>query len=398
MMKIAYFDCFSGISGDMCLGALVDAGASLEEIVKRLKSLPLRGYRLTERKVLRAGVAATKVDVVLSSKAASEHSSGRRWGDIEKIVRSSSLPPVIRQKGLDIFRLLFAAESKVHGMPFKKIHLHELGAIDCVVDIFGTLIGLDLLGVKDICASPVNLGAGFVETAHGEMPVPAPATAEILKNVPVYSSGPRFELATPTGAAIVKRLASAFGDIPLIAPQKIGSGAGTGDFTQGPNILRIFIGDLQGKKAGEAVTVIETNIDDMNPQAYEYLFERLFEEGALDIFMTHTLMKKMRPGIKLSVLCSEAIRNDLIRLILRETTSIGVRYYEASRVTMERSWRHVGTAHGRVRIKTSSLGEIEKSYPEYEDCKAAAKKYGVPLLKVIDEAKRAVEGKPRKKK
>jgi uncharacterized protein (TIGR00299 family) protein len=398
MMKIAYFDCFSGISGDMCLGALVDAGAPLEDIAKRLKGLSVRGYRLTEKKVLRAGVAATKVDVVLSSKTASEHSTGRRWGDIEKVVRDSSLPGDIRQKGLDIFRLLFTAESKVHGIPLKKIHLHELGAVDCMVDIFGTLIGLDLLGVKDIYSSPVNLGTGSVETAHGAMPVPAPATAEILKNVPVYSSGPSFELTTPTGAAILKQLSRAFGNIPLFAPERIGSGAGKGDFERSPNILRIFIGNLQGKKDGEAVTVIETNIDDMNPQVYEYLAERLFAEGALDVFVTQTVMKKMRPGVKLSVLCNEAVRSDLIQLILRETTSIGVRYYEASRVTMERYLRQVRTKHGKIGVKISSLGDIEKCSPEYEDCKTIAKRSGVPLLEVIDEAKRMVAGKTGKKK
>lgn len=396
-MKIAYFDCFSGISGDMCLGALVDAGAPLKDIKKKLMGLHLRGYRLTEKKVLRAGIAATKVDVVLSSGPAG-HSTGRKWGDIQKVVRDSSLPGDIRQKGLDIFRLLFDAESKVHGMPFKKTHLHELGAVDCMIDIFGTLIGLDLLGIKEVCASPVNLGAGFVETAHGAMPVPAPATAEILKNVPVYSSGPSVELTTPTGAAILKRLSSAFGEFSVFAPEKIGLGAGAGDFKRRPNILRIFIGDLREKKTAEGITVIETNIDDMNPQAYEYLYERLFAEGALDVSMTHTIMKKMRPGVKLSVLCNVAVRDDLILLILRETTSIGVRYYEASRVTMERYSRQARTKHGSVRIKTSSLGEIEKSYPEYEDCKAIARRSGVPLLEVIDGAKMAAAGKTGKKK
>jgi uncharacterized protein (TIGR00299 family) protein len=397
-MKIAYFDCFSGISGDMCLGALVDAGAPLEEMAKRLKCLPVKGYRLTEKKVFRAGVAATKVDVVLSSADASKHAAGKRWDDIGKAIRASSLSEDIKQKGLDIFRLLFDAESKVHGVPLKKIHLHELGAVDCLVDVFGTLIGLDLLGVKEVCSSAVNLGAGSVETAHGAMPVPAPATAEILKNVPVYSAGPSFELATPTGAAILKLLSRSFGDMPVFAPEKIGLGAGKGDFKRSPNILRIFIGDLRGEKTTEDVTVIETNIDDMNPQAYEYLYERLFAEGALDVSMTQTVMKKMRPGIKLSVLCSGAVRNDLILLILRETTSIGVRYYAASRVTMQRARRDVDTLHGKVRIKTSSFGEVEKSYPEYEDCKTIARRSGVPLLEVIDEAKRAAAGKTRKKK
>ncbi len=397
-MKIAYFDCFSGISGDMCLGALVDAGAPLRQISKRLRALPLRGYHLAEKKTLRAGVSAIKVDVVLSSGEVRKKPPVRRWSDIKKIIAASSLPDDIRQKGLDIFRLLFDAESRVHGVSFAKTHLHELGAVDCLVDVFGTLIGLDLLGVKGVYASQVNLGSGFIEAAHGTMPVPAPATAEILKNVPVYSSGLSGELTTPTGAAILKRLSNSFGSMPVFTPERIGLGAGMKDHKQSPNILRLFVGDLPGKKTAETVTVIETNIDDMNPQVYEYLTEKLFDGGALDVFLTQTLMKKMRPGVKLSVLCGEAARNRLIHLILRETTSIGIRYYEASRVTMQRSLQKVISMHGKVRIKVSSLGEIEKLSPEYDDCKAIAKKRGIPLTEVIDEAKKTAMKEIKKKK
>ncbi|SPP99552.1 conserved hypothetical protein [Candidatus Sulfobium mesophilum] len=398
MMKIAYFDCFSGISGDMCLGALVDAGVPLEEISKGLRRLPLRGYQLSEKKTLRAGVSATKVDVVLRPTRPVEKTHGKKWADIEKVISSSSFTDDIRQKGLDIFRFLFSAESKVHGVSFNKVHLHELGAVDCLVDIFGTLIGLDLLGIKGVYASPVNLGSGFIKTAHGTMPVPAPATAEILKSVPVYSSGPLGELTTPTGAAILKHLSCSFGGIPVFKPRKIGLGAGTNDFEHSPNILRILIGDLQEKDACETVTVIETNIDDMNPQVYEYLAEKLFDSGALDVFLTQTIMKKMRPGVKLSVICDHAVRDDLIHLILRETTSIGIRYYEASRVTMKRSLHKVRLTNGKIGIKVSCLEEIEKFSPEYEDCKAVAKKSGRPLTQVIDEARKTAMREIAKKK
>ena len=388
-MKIAYFDCFSGISGDMCLGALVDAGAPLEEIARRLRRLPLRGYHLTGKKILRAGISATKVDIVFRPTKVPEGTPARKWRDIEKIIGDSTIPGDIKKKGLDIFRLLFAAESKVHGISFNKIHLHELAAADCLVDIFGTLIGLDILGVKSVYASAINFGSGFIKTSHGTMPVPAPAVAEILKDVPVYSSGPSYELTTPTGAAIIKHLSSSFGGIPVFKPQKIGLGAGTNDFQHSPNVLRLFIGDLSGNDVCETVTVIETNIDDMNPQVYEYLAERLFERGALDVFLTQILMKKMRPAVKLSVICSHNVRNDLIHLILKETSSIGLRYYETSRVTMQRSLHKVSSKYGKVGIKVSNLGEIQKFSPEYEDCKAIAKKSGKPLTEVIEEAKKS---------
>ncbi len=399
-MKIAYFDCFSGISGDMCLGALVDAGAPLEKIEQGLEKLKVRGYRLSAKKTKRASLSCTKVDVILTGEGKRLRTEGTRWEDIEAIITKSSLPESIKQQGFEIFKGLFKAESKVHGASFNKVHLHELGAVDCMVDIFGTLIGLDLLGIKSVYASPVNLGSGFIKAAHGTMPVPAPATAEILKDVPVYSSGPPGELTTPTGAAILKHLSSSFGSIPVFKLRKTGLGAGKNDFKQRPNILRILIGDIPGKDDRETVTVIETNIDDMNPQIYEYLADRLFENGALDVFLTQTIMKKMRPGVKLSVLCNHAVRDNLIQLILRETTSIGIRYYEASRVTMQRSLRKVSALHGKVGIKVSCLGEIEKFSPEYEDCKAIAKKSGMPLVEVIDEAKRKAmleTGKKKKK-
>ena len=394
--KIAYFDCSSGISGDMCLGAFVDAGVPLKEISEILRKLPMRGYKLSEKKVLRAGIAATKVDVVLTANSG-ERKNLSTWEGIRKIIVSSALPEDLRQKGLAVFRLLFEAEAKVHGETFRKVHLHELGAVDCMVDIFGTLIGLDLLGVKDIYASPVNLGGGFVGTKHGVLPVPAPAAAEILKGVPVYPSGIPFELATPTGAALLKYLARGFVDTPAFSSERIGTGAGDKDPADSPNILRIFIGHTSETRSAETVTVIETNIDDMSPQAYEYVAERLFMAGALDVTLTQTIMKKMRPATTLGVLCRKTDRDELIRLILRETTSIGVRYFEASRVTMDREVKKVATRYGTVRVKVSSAGDIRKITPEYEDCRLIAAEKGVSLLTVIEEAKSAARCKAEKK-
>ncbi len=399
-MKIAYFDCFSGISGDMCLGAIVDAGVSLKKLGKELKKIPITGYKLNAQKVKRAGFVSTKVDVIQQSEVRSQKPEARRWKNIEKIIRNSSLSQEIKQKGLRIVKRIFEAEAKVHGEVFDKVHLHELGAVDCIVDIFGTIIGLDMLGVKKIYSSPVNLGNGSVKTEHGILPVPAPATAEILKNISVYSNDVPYELTTPTGAAILKEISSVCGDIPLMDIEKIGIGAGSRDFKDRPNVLRIFLGNPPsfsppkadkggvGGFSGNQITVIETNIDDMNPQVYEYVMEKLFETGALDVYLTQVLMKKGRPGIKLTVLCEKGKSEKLIRIILKETTTLGLRFYEAGRKTLEREIREIDTEFGKVRVKFSRLGdEILRSTPEYEDCKRLAKKLNIPLTEIIKKVK-----------
>jgi uncharacterized protein (TIGR00299 family) protein len=371
----------------MCLGALVDAGAPLEEIAKNLKRLHLRNYSIIGKKVKRSHFAATKVDVLIKGK--SDGRTARRWEDVRKIIRSSSLPDEMKGKGEKIVRTLFEAEAAVHGVSLRRAHLHELAAGDCLVDIFGTLIGLDLLGIKTLYSSPLNLGGGTVAAAHGILPVPAPATAEILKGVPVYQSDEPFELTTPTGAAILKTLTERFGEMPLIVPHKIGTGAGSRDIRGRPNVLRIVVGDQYGEPRAECITVLETNIDDMNPQIYEYLAEKLLREGALDVFLTQVMMKKMRPGVKLSVLCNREKRNDLTEIILKETTSIGMRFYDVSRIAMAREFKEVRTRFGKVRIKISRAGGFLKAMPEYEDCKKIAGEKGVLLAEVIEEAKSA---------
>ena len=400
-LKIAYFDCFSGISGDMCLGALVDAGVSLKAIEKELLKIPVSGYHLTSKKVRRSHIAASKIDVVQSSTRAGNSAS--QGGDlsllknVEKIIRASSLSEGIKKRGTKIFRRIFEAEAAVHGMSPGTVHLHELGAIDCIVDIFGTLIGLDILGIGKIYASPVNLGSGVVETEHGKLPVPAPAVAEILKKTPVYSRHVPFELTTPTGAAIIRELSAGFGGMPLMNTEIIGTGAGSRDMKDWPNVLRIFIGDspdsiVKGTDAGQhgkdKIIVIETNIDDMNPQLYESVMENLFKAGALDVFLTQIIMKKGRPGVKLTVLCIESKKGELSEIVLKETTSIGLRYYETERKVLQREIREVDTEFGKVKVKIAKSGtDITKMMPEYEDCKRIAKKHKIPLIEVMKKIK-----------
>lgn len=403
---IAYFDCFSGVSGDMILGALVDAGVSAKELKNELSRLPIKGYRLNIKAVKRAGLSATKVDVETSRKEGlgKQRTELRKFKDVRKIIKDSSLSKDIKQKGLSIFKRLFEAEAEVHGEKYDKIHLHELSAVDCIIDIFGTLIGFDMLGIKKFHSSPVNLGSGMTVASgdppgreHGILPVPAPATAELLKNARVYSSGTGFvasgdslgrELTTPTGAAIVSTLARGFGPMPCMDVLNIGIGAGNKDLKDKPNVLRLFIGQDPSCGAGQGtedkVIVIETNIDDMNPQIYEYVIEKLFKAGALDVFLTQVIMKKGRPGIKLTALCIDDKKEELMKIILRETTSIGLRFYEAQRKTLHREIKSVDSKFGKINIKISRFGNhILKAVPEYRDCRKIAKKFNIPLFEVI---------------
>jgi hypothetical protein len=384
MKRIAYIDCQSGISGDMFLGALVDAGVSLKELEKGLSKLRLKGYKLSAKRVKRRGFRATKVDVEIQG-ARGRRQEAKTWRDVKKTIEVSKLPDRIKQKGLRIFRRLFQAEAKVHGKGFERVHLHELGAVDCMVDIFGTLIGLALLGIEEIYSSPLNLGRGFIDSEHGRIPVPGPATLELLKGKPVYSTDLSFELTTPTGALLISSLARGFGSIPLINVNCTGIGAGSMDFNEQPNILRIIIGE-KIRDQQEEIIVIETNIDDMNPQAYEYVMDRLFKAGALDVSLTNVIMKKGRPGVKLTVLCPQEYMDELIRLIFMETTTIGLRFYGAGRKILKRKTEVVETRFGRVGVKVSWLGdEIIRVSPEYRDCLRIAKRLGMPLLDVMRE-------------
>jgi uncharacterized protein (TIGR00299 family) protein len=383
-MKTAYFDCFSGISGDMTLGALVDAGVSIEVLRSELAKLSLPGYEIKAEKVKRSNIAATRVSVIIDQK----NQQSRHLSNILNIIDSSSLGATIKQKSGMIFNRLAEAEAKVHGTTTDKIHFHEVGAVDSIVDIVGSVIGLEQLGILLIMASAVNVGSGTVQTCHGLLPIPAPATAELLKGIPIYESDTKFELTTPTGAAIISTLGASFGPLPPMKVDVVAYGAGDKDFPGKPNVLRLMLGELATTYEEDTSIVIETNIDDMNPQVYDYLIEKLMLQGAQDVYLTPIIMKKGRPAILLSVLTDTSKTDAVLDTIFRETTSIGVRIRETGRKKLDREIREVDTIYGTIRVKVSKRGkEVLTITPEYEDCKKAAEEKDIPLQQVMEEAK-----------
>lgn len=386
MPYVAYFDCSSGISGDMILGALVDAGVPFDRLRDELRKIKIKGYELKKRRVKRSGLRATKIDVIIKNNAKAGHI--REWKDVKEIINNSDLSSELKKKGLGIFKRLFEAEAHVHGTRYDRVHLHELGAIDCIIDILGSLICLDLLGIDAVYASSINVGSGSIKTEHGILPVPAPATVRLLQGIPVYSGDIKFELTTPTGAAIISSIANGFGTLPLMRINSTGTGAGDRDFSGHPNILRVFTGELIDDTLSDTqkVCVIETNIDDMNPEVYGYVMERLFDEGALDVYLTHILMKKGRPGIKVSVICDPDKKDNLINILLHETTTLGVRYVQMERKILKRDTRYIDLNGDRVRVKISRDGSRIRIAPEYEDCRKIALKRGRPLIEIIEES------------
>lgn len=383
-MRIAYFDCFAGISGDMTLGALLDAGADEAQFRRELGKLRGIEFDLRVSNVLRNGIQATDVQVLTSD----EHPH-RGLKDISDIISSSGLSEPVKARAADIFRRLAEAEAAVHGTSSEEVRFHEVGAVDAIVDIVGAAIGIELLGIERILCSPLPMGRGFVETAHGKIPLPAPAALELLKDVPIYSAGIEGELVTPTGAAIVRTLASGFGDMPSMSVQAIGCGAGKTEFPF-PNVLRILVGEASAEAALPAtdrVSVVETNIDDMNPEFYDLIFDRLFKAGALDVYLTPVYMKKNRPATLLSVVCPIERTDDIAHTILAETTTFGVRISRAYRRCLERRWETVTTSFGEVRMKVGFIqGTQIAASPEYEDCRKAAEAHGVPVRQVYEEA------------
>ncbi len=386
-MTIAYFDCFSGISGDMTLGALVDAGMDINTLRSELQKLSVPGYKITSEKVTRSGIAATKVRVDIHH-LTHEH---RHLSDILKIIGSSSLSAPVKQKSGLIFTRLAEAEAKVHGTTIEDVHFHEVGAVDSIVDIVGSVIGLELLGISHIIASTVNVGSGTVKTAHGILPIPAPATAEMLRGIPFYESSTKFELTTPTGAAIISTLGASFGRMPAMNIERIAYGAGDQDFPGTPNVLRLMIGESAASSWEEDMSVvIETNIDDMNPQIYDYVAEKLMRQGAQDVYFTPITMKKGRPAVLLSVLTDKEKVDTMLDTLFRETTSIGVRLQDVRRKKLLREITEVDTCYGRIRLKVSKQGkEVFTVTPEYEDCKKIAESEQLPLKQIMEEAKRA---------
>lgn len=389
-MKLAYFDCFSGVSGDMTLGALVDAGLSADVLRSDLRALQVPGWELTTEKVWKNGMSATYVRVKTE-----DQQKHRSLSTILEILQNSKLAPSVRERASAIFQKLGEGEAHVHDAPLEKVHFHEVGAVDAIVDIVGACIGFHALGIERFSCSPLNVGGGTAKMAHGVLPVPAPATARLLQGMPTFSNGVQRELVTPTGAAIVATLCDSFGPQPPMTVSAIGYGAGTADLEGQPNVLRIMIGESAEKSAhalDEEISIIEANLDDMNPQIYGYVVEKALLAGALDVYTTALQMKKNRPGTLLTILCRPPDAEALMSLIFAETTTFGIRTQRAQRRALQREWVNVSTSFGNVRIKLSrSNGHILHAAPEYDDCRKLAVEKQVPLQQVISEALRSYE-------
>ena len=438
-MRIAYLDCFSGISGDMFLGALVAAGVPPKLLEETVAALDV-GARLEIARVVRGGISATKVDVYAHGEKdlpreqfweqqgqdahSHEHSHGhkddgqahaqphtlgkrrsragapaphaheppRGLKEIRQIIEKAAISGTAKTTAIRVFEALGKVEAEIHYVQVEKVHFHEVGAVDAMVDIVCAAVGAEALGVDEWVCSALNVGGGTVQCAHGTLPVPAPATLKLLQGAPVYSSGPQVELATPTGAAIVRTLAARFASFPAMRIEKSGYGAGTRDFPGYPNVLRLTLGEPATTAAGasqETITVLEASLDDLNPQVLAYAMEQLLAAGALDVFSLPVQMKKGRPGALLTVLAKPEDADRLAKLVFAETTTLGVRRREEQRQTLARHWESVSTAWGPVRIKIASMnGTVSNYAPEYEDCRALAEKHRVPLKKVMEEALR----------
>ena len=389
-MKIAYFDCFSGISGDMTVGALLDAGLKIETLEEELKKLGLSGYQLEVNKVVKKGISATKFNVKIK-----EEGMERRFKDILTILEKSKLDEEIKKETKKIFFNIAQAESKIHQKDIDKIHFHEIGGLDSIIDITSAVIGIKTLGIEEIHSSALPVGKGFVKCAHGVIPVPAPATLELLKNIPTYSGGIESEMITPTGAAIISTLTKSFRKRPLMKIEKIGYGAGEKEFTI-PNLLRVSIGekiakdeDFKDDYIRDEAVLIETNIDDINPEFYDYIVEKLFSQGVLDVFLTPIQMKKNRPAHMLSIIVYEQNLKEILEVLFSESTSLGIRIREIKRLRLTQQNFIAETKYGKIKVKVGMFkGEIKNIAPEYEDCKKIAKQHQIPLKEVYEEAKK----------
>ncbi len=397
-MRIAYFDCFAGASGDMILGALVDAGLDPDALKAQLAKLNLTHYDLQVQAVLKKGIGGSQVLVAVDQDH--HHHHQRHLSDIREIIEKSDLKPSVQQKSIQIFTRLAEAEAKVHRTKIENIHFHEVGAVDAIIDVVGAVSGLQLLKIEAVFCSPLHVGTGTLECAHGTLPVPAPATAELIKGLPVYSTGVAGELLTPTGAAILTTLATDFGPMPAMKIGTIGYGAGTAEPSI-PNLLRVVMGEAAQEVAEydmEQAAVIETNIDDMTPQIYDYLIQRLLRLGVLDVFLTRVQMKKNRPGTLVTVICPPDMVGEVSDLLMRETTTIGLRWRIDNRIKAQRVIKEIRTSYGTVRIKVARAGDkIINIAPEYEDCKRLAIERNVPLKDVMAAAQSAATQERRKK-
>ncbi|MDX2030401.1 MAG: nickel pincer cofactor biosynthesis protein LarC [Blastocatellia bacterium] len=426
MARTLYLDCFAGASGDMLIGALLDCGLDFDLLKSNLKGLGVEGYELRLATVDRCGITAAKFDVVLGDEPDEPHDHGhqhahdhahphdhshhdhapvephlhaghRALSTIRRMIADAALSPGVKARAQTIFQRIGEAESKIHNIPIETVHFHEVGAVDSIVDIVGCCIGLEALGIERVISSPLHVGFGTFRCAHGIYPVPGPATTELLKGAPIYSKDIEGELMTPTGAAIISTLAESYGHMPMMRIERIGYGAGTRTYPKFPNVLRAILGETQtdADETPDLVTVIEANLDDLNPQVFGHVMEQALAAGALDLFYTAVQMKKNRPGVLLTLLCRPADRPRMIDLLLRETTTLGVRHREERREILRREFLTVETPYGPIRLKLAKSrdGQTMNAAPEFEDCRAAALRHQVPLREVQMAAMRRYSGK-----
>ena len=392
-MTVAYFDCPSGAAGDMILGALVDAGVPFEALRAELAKLPIGGYMLERREVTKGAFRATKIEVHVhdhdrgAADSGHHHHPDRNLLAILDVIAGSSLPAPVKDNARRIFTRLAEAEARVHGTSIDRVHFHDVGAVDAIVDITGACIGLHLLGVETVHCSALPVGGGMVDGPHGRIPVPAPGTAELLRGFPVVDTGVKRELLTPTGAAILTTLAASAGAMPAMTVQSVGYGAGTLDL-ETPNVVRLFVGEAAGTPATETIVQVETTVDDMSPQLYETLMERLFEAGALDVYLTPVVMKKSRPGVVVTALCEPAAVTALTRTCFEESTTIGVRWTAYQRHRLPREMVSLATSYGTVAFKVSRLeGRVVTVTPEFDEVRRIAREKGLPVREVLEQAR-----------
>jgi len=383
-VKILYYDCFSGISGDMNLGAMLDLGVDKDYLLEGLESLGIGGHELSVKRAERKGITGTKVDVIVKN----EKSDHRNLKDIESIINGSDLSESVKKTSLDIFMQVARAEAKVHGKDIYDIHFHEVGAIDSIIDIVGAALCLEFLNVDRVMASPVEVGSGFVTCEHGILPVPAPATVEILKGIPIKSGIAPFEMTTPTGAAILASTVNEFTERIRFRLLDVGYGIGGRD-TEIPNVLRVLLGKTDEATEDdcdrEEAVIIESNIDDMNPEMFDFVIDALLKAGAHDVFLTPVIMKKSRPATTLSVLCNAEDESVIQELLFTQTSTFGTRKYVVEKTMLKRDFTEVATEYGSVRVKNAYFrGKKIKSKPEYEDCRRLAEKHGVSILEIYE--------------
>ncbi|MBX3294308.1 MAG: nickel pincer cofactor biosynthesis protein LarC [Acidobacteria bacterium] len=389
-MRTLYFDCFAGASGNMILGALLDLGIDRGELERRLSGLRIEGFKLKAETVDRSGISSCHVDVIVP-----EVDSHRHLHHIEKIIHEAELSDGVKERAIKIFTLLAEAEARVHGTDVAKVHFHEVGALDAIIDIVGACIGFEMLGIEQFAASKLHVGSGFVSMAHGKFPVPPPAVAELLKGKPIYSTEIEGELITPTGAAIIDAVCESFGTIPEMSVEATGYGAGTREYNDFPNVLRLMVGEAAELGTTQSIdhdelVLLETNIDDSTPQAIGFVMERAFELGALDCWLTPVQMKKNRPGVVVSVLASPGAKDALLEMLFSETTTIGIRTSPVARVSLDRRFETVKTQFGECRIKLAMKGgRVVKAMPEYEDVRRLALENRLPFRIVWESAAEA---------